>query len=123
MAISALENTEDFDQADDMLDRQAFTRQLTIGGLCRRRQGMMFGGLFWRLRQCMAFLNTLITSISLDLRFWMNMSPGLLEQREVMCGTATGCGADDLAREGMDEQLRLYGVTLFLPAVPLFLFF
>nr|WP_233554356.1 hypothetical protein [Deinococcus cavernae] len=123
MAIRTFEDAEDFDEADDMLDRQALAGQATIRRSFSGRQRMMFTGLFWRLSQCMALLNALIPRISLDLRLWVHIRSGLLKEHEVMDGTATGRGADDLAREGMDEQLGLQGVPLFLPAVPLLLFF
>nr|WP_233554385.1 hypothetical protein [Deinococcus cavernae] len=46
MAIRTFEDAEDFDEADDMLDRQALAGQATIRRSFSGRQGMMFTGLF-----------------------------------------------------------------------------
>lgn len=40
---------------------------------------MMLAGFFWGLGMSVAFLNPLVTRIGFNLRFWMNMRPGLLE--------------------------------------------
>ena len=124
VAIPFAHDFEGFDLGIDVFNDNAFARQCTVKRLLLCRQRTIFAFFVRNLTVRVVRQQSLIAAVGQQQNSPNNRClDHHFEQLEIMYGALFLGGTENLPCFGVNNDLRLYPVPLFLAGVPFFLFF